>query len=78
MANYTTNMRRAGFTAEDVAGDGSDALVDGIIAHGGPEVLAGAVRAHLEAGADHVCVQVQPADGDVIDVLRAVADRLQA
>ena len=34
------------------------------------------VRAHPDAGADHVAVQVQPADQDVIPALRAVADRL--
>ncbi|MFB9450251.1 TIGR03620 family F420-dependent LLM class oxidoreductase [Dactylosporangium vinaceum] len=74
MSNYTTTMRRAGFTDADVAGGGSDELVDAIIAHGGPDTLAAAVRAHLDAGADHVCVQVQPADSDITPALRAIAE----
>jgi hypothetical protein len=40
-------------------------------------VLGAAVRAHLDAGADHVCVQVQPADSDVIPALRAIAADLR-
>jgi probable F420-dependent oxidoreductase len=78
LVNYTGNMMRAGFTAEDVAGLGSDALVDGIVAHGDAAVLIAAVRAHLEAGADHVCVQVQPAAGDIVPALRAIAGALQS
>ena len=77
LVNYTSNMQRAGFTAEDLANGGSDSLVDRLVAHGDAAVLGSAVRAHLDAGADHVCVQVQPADSDVIPVLRAIADDLR-
>jgi probable F420-dependent oxidoreductase len=76
MVNYTSTMQRGGFTAEDVAGGGSDRLVDAIVVHGDAAVLAAAVRAHLDAGADHVCVQVQPAEGDVVPALRAIAAEL--
>jgi probable F420-dependent oxidoreductase len=76
LGNYTTTMRRGGFTAEDVADGGSDRLVDSIVVHGDTSVLAAAVRAHLDAGADHVCVQVQPADSDVVAALRAIAAEL--
>ena len=76
LENYTRTMRRAGFTAEDVAGQGSDGLIDAIVAHGDAPTLAAAIRAHLDAGADHVCVQVQPAKGDVIAPLRAIAAEL--
>jgi len=69
-------MKRGGLTAEDVAHGGSDNLVDTIVAHGDGPVLAAAVRAHLVAGADHVCVQVQPADSDVVPALRAIAAEL--
>ncbi|BCJ39440.1 LLM class F420-dependent oxidoreductase [Actinoplanes ianthinogenes] len=72
LVNYTNTMRRAGFTDEDVAGEGSDTLVDRIVAHGDASALAAAVRAHLDAGADHVCVQVQPATGDILPVLRSI------
>ncbi|MET7419718.1 TIGR03620 family F420-dependent LLM class oxidoreductase [Dactylosporangium sp. NPDC005555] len=76
LVNYTSTMHRAGFTAEDTAGEGSDHLVDRIVAHGDAAVLAAAVRAHLDAGADHVCVQVQPADSDVVPALTAIAHEL--
>lgn len=76
MVNYTNTMQRGGFTAEDVADGGSDRLVDAIVVHGDAPVLAGALRAHLDAGADHVCVHVQPADSDVVPALRAIAAEL--
>jgi len=76
LANYTRNMQRGGFTAQDVAGEGSDDLVDRIVAHGDAPALARAVQMHLDAGADHVCVQVQPAPSDVVPVLRAIAAEL--
>ncbi|MDQ1129459.1 LLM class F420-dependent oxidoreductase [Microbacterium sp. SORGH_AS_0888] len=75
LSNYVGNMRRAGFGDADVAGEGSDALVDAIIAHGDAAALARAVRAHLEAGADHVCVQVLPLD-DVDRALTALSEAL--
>jgi probable F420-dependent oxidoreductase len=76
LVNYTTTMLRGGFTADDVAHGGSDRLVDTVVVHGDASVLAAAVRAHLEAGADHVCVQVQPADSDVVAALRGIAAEL--
>jgi probable F420-dependent oxidoreductase len=57
LSNYTGNLLRFGYTEEDLANGGSDRLIDAVIPHGSPEAIAGAVRAHLEAGADHVCLQ---------------------
>jgi hypothetical protein len=51
-----------GFTDDDVDGDGSDRLIDETIAWGDAETVATRVREHLEAGADHVCVQFIAAD----------------
>ena len=65
LSNYTSNMRRAGFSADDIAGEGSDELVDRIVAHGDAASIAAAIRGHLDAGADHVCVQVQPVRSDM-------------
>jgi probable F420-dependent oxidoreductase len=78
MDNYTTSMRRAGFTDADIADGGSDRLVDEIVAHGDAAALATAVTAHLDAGADHVCVQVLPAAGSPVPTLRAIAAALSA
>ena len=57
-ANYANNLRRLGFTAEDLANGGSDRLIDAVIAHGDVSAIMARVREHHAAGADHVCIQV--------------------
>src|SRR6185437_1652200 len=57
LGNYTRNLVRHGFTEEDVAHGGSDRLIDTVVPHGTAEEIAVAARAHLDAGADHVCLQ---------------------
>lgn len=56
--NYLNNLRRLGFTDDDVANGGSDRLVDAIVAWGTESQIAARVADHHNAGADHVCVQV--------------------
>lgn len=73
MVNYVTTMRRGGFSEEDVADGGSDHLVDAIVRHGDAAELAAAARAQLDAGADHVCVQVVPAKDDPRRALSSIA-----
>jgi probable F420-dependent oxidoreductase len=63
LRNYTKTLLEVGFTEDDLAGGGSDRLVDAVIPHGSAEQLAEVVDAHLEAGADHVCVQPLGEDG---------------
>jgi probable F420-dependent oxidoreductase len=58
LVNYTSNLRRLGFTDEDLADDGSDRLIDALVAHGSADQIAAQLTAHLEAGADHVCIQL--------------------
>jgi len=55
--NYVNNLKRLGFTDDDVAGP-SDKLVDAIVAMGTVDYATARVHAHLDAGATHVCVQV--------------------
>ena len=62
LPNYVNNLLRLGFNDADVAGAGSDRLVDALVGWGGVDTVAGRVRAHLDAGADHVAVQVLTAD----------------
>jgi probable F420-dependent oxidoreductase len=57
LRNYTGNLRRLGFGDEDLADGGSDRLIDAVVPHGSAEQVAETIRAHLDAGADHVCVQ---------------------
>lgn len=61
--HQAANVRRMGFGDEDVAGGRpSRRLVDAIVAYGDVDALHARVRAHLDAGADHVCVQVLTED----------------
>jgi probable F420-dependent oxidoreductase len=65
LANYANNLRRLGFGDADLADGGSDRLVDAVIARGDAGTVATRVREHLDAGADHVVVQLRapsPAD----------------
>jgi probable F420-dependent oxidoreductase len=62
LPNYVNNLRRLGFTEEDLVNGGSDRLVDAIVACGDITAVIDRVRAHQSAGADHVCVQVLPPD----------------
>jgi probable F420-dependent oxidoreductase len=57
LRNYTRNLLDFGFGEEDLADGGSDRLIDGVIPHGNTDQLATALREHLTAGADHVCLQ---------------------
>jgi probable F420-dependent oxidoreductase len=56
--NYTNNWLRLGFTDDDLAGGGSDRLVDALVAWGDAGAIRDRVERHHEAGADHVCLQV--------------------
>ena len=65
LPNYANNLRRLGYSDEDVAGGGSDRLLDAVVVQGNASAVADRVRAHLDAGADHVVVQLRapsPAD----------------
>lgn len=61
--NYAKNLMRLGFSEEEITTDGgTDRLVDAIVAWGGVDRAVERARAHLEAGADHVCIQVLEPD----------------
>jgi len=78
LVNYTTNLRRLGWTDADLADGGSDALIDALVAHGNQDQVAARLTEHLEAGADHVCVQVLAApDADPLDGYRGLASALR-
>jgi alkanesulfonate monooxygenase SsuD/methylene tetrahydromethanopterin reductase-like flavin-dependent oxidoreductase (luciferase family) len=55
---YVRNLRHLGFTGDDLGGRASDRLVDALVAHGDEDAIAARVRAHHDAGADHVCIYV--------------------
>jgi probable F420-dependent oxidoreductase len=57
LSNYTNALKMFGFTDADIANGGSDRLIDAVIPHGSAVEIAAVAHAHLEAGADHVCLQ---------------------
>jgi probable F420-dependent oxidoreductase len=58
LSNYVNNWLRLGFTEADVRKPGSDRLIDAVVAYGTPEAIAQRLGEHLDAGADHVSIQV--------------------
>ena len=64
LANYTNNLRNFGYGDEDFAADGSDRLVDAIVAWGDIDAIVTRAQAMRDAGADHVCLQVIRPDNE--------------
>lgn len=66
LENYTNNLRRFGWEDADLAGEGSDALVDALVAWGDVEAVVKRLREHLDAGADHVAVRILTEDPKLV------------
>ena len=56
--NYRRHFERLGFDEADFADGGSDRLIDAVFAIGDEEAVGRRVQEHLDAGADHVCLQI--------------------
>jgi probable F420-dependent oxidoreductase len=65
MPNYTNTYRRYGFVDQDFENSGSDRLVDALVARGSVGQIRDRVREHLDAGADHVCIQALTFEGRI-------------
>jgi probable F420-dependent oxidoreductase len=76
LRNYVQNLLRHGFTDDDVANGGSDRLIDALVPQGSAAKIAEVVQAHLDAGADHVCLQPLGEDGIPRDAWTALAKAL--
>jgi probable F420-dependent oxidoreductase len=76
LPNYVNNLRDLGYGDDDLAGGGSDRLVDAIVAWGDVDAIRARVRAHHEAGADHVAVQALGSAVDAAAQLRDLAPAL--
>ena len=76
--NYQNSFRRQGFTRDDIDNGGSNRFIDSIVAWGTLEQVCARVRAHLDAGASHVAVQLLPSNmGDLpLAEYRLLADAL--
>ena len=60
--NYRKSLLWQGFSEDDLAGGGSDRLVDALVVWGGEDELRRRVQEHLDAGANHVSVQAVSSD----------------
>lgn len=76
LRNYRRNLERLGFPTAELDNGGSDRVIDALVAHGDAATVATRLTAHLDAGADHVAVQVLPMAGDPMPALRALAAAL--
>jgi len=77
LRNYVNNWKRLGFTDADVAKPGSDRLTDAVIAHGTADQIAKRLNEHLQAGADHVAIQVLGGWDKLLPTLTELASALR-
>lgn len=79
LPNYRNSWLRQGFDESDLVKGGSDRLARKIVGMGSVDQAAASVRAHLDAGADHVVVQVLGANpaGDPRPALKELAAALE-
>ncbi|PRC48112.1 LLM class F420-dependent oxidoreductase, partial [Mycobacterium sp. ITM-2017-0098] len=76
LANYLNSWKRLGFSDQDVAKPGSDRLVDAVVAYGSVDAIAARLSEHLDAGADHVPVQVLTGSDKLVPALAELAGPL--
>jgi probable F420-dependent oxidoreductase len=76
LTNYLNSWKRLGFSDEEVAKPGSDRLVDAVVAYGTVDAIAARLKEHLDAGADHVPVQVLTSPDELVPALTELAGPL--
>lgn len=76
LRNYTNNLKRLGYSEDEIGDGGSDRLIDALVAHGDARAIATRLREHLTAGASHVTVHSLPDDADPSITYREVAAAL--
>lgn len=76
LTNYLNNFKRLGFTDDDLARPGSDRFIDAVVAHGTVDAVAARLRQHVDAGADHVPVQVLTSPDKLVPALAELAGPL--
>jgi probable F420-dependent oxidoreductase len=72
LPNYVNNWREDGFGDDDFANGGSDRLVDALVVHGDVDAVKTRIQQHIQAGADHVCIQ--PVTTDLERGMRELAE----
>ena len=72
LPNYRNNWLRQGFTGDDLANGGSDRFLDAMVAWGDEGAIRQRIEEHLQAGANHVCIQPLHPEGERLPDLAAV------
>ncbi len=73
LSNYVNNWKRLGFTDDDLDRPGSDRFIDAVVAYGSPDQIAARLDEHLQAGADHVAIQVLGGGDELLSTLEELA-----
>ena len=73
LSNYVNNWKRLGFTDDDLDRPGSDRFIDAVVAYGSPDQIAARLDEHLQAGADHVAIQVLGGGDELMSTLEELA-----
>jgi probable F420-dependent oxidoreductase len=76
LENYVNSWRREGFGDDDLAGGGSNRFLDAMVAWGDEGAIRARIQEHLDAGADHVCIQPISREGSRQALDEAVLDLL--
>lgn len=76
LANYRNNWLRLGFEEDDIDDGGSDRFIDRLFAWGSEDDIRKRINRHLEAGANHVCIQPLNPNGQLGDPDWAVLEAL--
>ncbi|MGE2730035.1 LLM class F420-dependent oxidoreductase [Mycolicibacterium vaccae] len=76
LSNYVNNWKRLGFTDDDLERPGSDRFIDAVVAYGTPDEIAARLTEHLQAGADHVAIQVLGGPDELLSTLEELAGPL--
>jgi probable F420-dependent oxidoreductase len=76
LVNFRNSWKRQGFSEEEVVRPGSDRLVDALVAYGTADQIAARLKEHLDAGADHVAVEVLTEDENLVSALAELAGPL--
>jgi len=74
--NYRNNLLRLGWPEDEIDGN-ADRLLDALVVHGDEAAVAARVKAHFDAGADHVAIQVLPNAEPQLEALRRLAPALR-
>jgi probable F420-dependent oxidoreductase len=59
LTNYRQHVLRQGFVADEFAAGHDNNLIDRLVAHGESDAIAQQLKAHLDAGADQVVIQLK-------------------